>query len=338
MTLKHVLALTLGVGALGLLIAVVVGGGDPAGSGMSGVGASSSQAGDGGAYGSDYASETAGGADSQGLVTESKEAAVGDAGEAVALQARRPDPARPDGARRGGRGDWSSRMEERIAQYDLNGDGALSPEEREAMLQAFRDRMTDRFDADGDGFVSVEEMLSGRRNMMLDSPRGDRIRARYDSDGDGVLSESEEAAMNAGFAEQDAERLSGMLERYDSDGDGEMSREETVAMQEQWVDRQRSFFDSVTEQYDADGDGMLNIDERDTARAEFSSQRERDRFIDRYDTNGDNQIDARDTERFVDSYGAKEPHADVNRDGVINMDDLTAYRDYVEALGAQDSP
>ena len=47
-------------------------------------------------------------------------------------------------------------------------------------------------------------------------------------------------------------------------------------------------------------------------------------------------IGTSDTERFTDAYGKKEPFADVNRDGVFNMDDVAMFRDMTERVNARD--
>lgn len=44
-----------------------------------------------------------------------------------------------------------------MEQYDTDGDGTLSEEERTAMMEAMRARQLERFDTDGDGEISEEE-------------------------------------------------------------------------------------------------------------------------------------------------------------------------------------
>lgn len=232
---------------------------------------------------------------------------------------------------------FRDRIESQILEFDADGDGALSEAEREAMFAARQSEMIERFDTNGDGFMSVDEMLTGRRQAFLDSPMGERIRSRFDEDGDGTLNEAERAAMEERFAERDERRMDRILDRHDEDGDGEMSDRETLAMQDAWMDRQRRFYDSVTERFDQNGDGLLDLDERDDAWATTIDRRARQRFLDRYDSNGDRVINDTDNGRFVDAYENGEPLADVNRDGVVNMDDLMEYRDRAEQVNA-DAP
>jgi hypothetical protein len=85
---------------------------------------------------------------------------------------------------------------ELVKEFDKDGDGKLSEDERKAMHEAVRARMEER-----------------RKEML----------AKYDTDGDGKLSPEEEAkAREARRAE--------MLKKYDKDGDGQLSEEERAAM------------------------------------------------------------------------------------------------------------
>lgn len=249
------------------------------------------------------------------------------------LQAARRDGGRERGGdRRGGFG----RMEERMMQFDTDGDGILDELERDAMAQSMRQRMIDRFDADGDGMVSIEEQFAARRDFMLNSPRGQRMRDEFDADGDGELNEQELAAMNAEIDEREAERMAEIISEYDTDLDGVMSPEETLAMQEQQFSDRRSRMDQFAVQFDEDGDGNLNADERVEAMNTMMEQREMDRFLRRYDTNGDGEVGTSDYERFTEAYGNKEPYGDVNGDGIFNMDDVVMFRDMSERTNAVD--
>ena len=73
----------------------------------------------------------------------------------------------------------------RLAEFDQNGDGSLSLEEYQALwMDAMRERMVDRFQAhddDGDGMVTAEEF----------GEAFDRIVIRFDQDGDGELTPDE---------------------------------------------------------------------------------------------------------------------------------------------------
>ena len=255
--------------------------------------------------------------------------------EAVEIAPRDIQPAR--GNQRGDRGrgfGGMERMEERLMQFDANGDGILDQSERDAMAEAMRQRMTERFDANGDGVVTIEEQFAARREFMLNSRRGERMQAEFDADGDGELNETETAAMNAELDARDDERIQEIVKQYDTDGDGVMSIEETLAMQDQQTSDRRSRMDDFAIQFDQDGDGNLDTDERAEAMNSMIEQRELDSFLRRYDSNHDGEVGTDDTERFTDAYGEQEPYGDVNRDGIFNMDDVVMFRDMTERTNA----
>lgn len=256
--------------------------------------------------------------------------------EVLEEQPRELQASRRDRGREQGPGGRFGRMEERLMEFDADGDGILDELERDAMAASMRQRMIDRFDADGDGMVSIEEQFAARRDFMLNSPRGQRMRDDFDADGDGELNEQELAAMNAEIDKREAERMAEIVSEYDTDLDGVMSPEETLAMQEQQFADRRSQMDQFAVQFDEDGDGNLNADERVEAMNTMIEQRELDRFLRRYDTNGDGEVGTSDYERFTEAYGNKEPYGDVNRDGIFNMDDVVMFRDMSERTNASD--
>ncbi len=229
-----------------------------------------------------------------------------------------------------GRGDFAARM----VRFDLDGDGFLSDEEREAMRQARRAEMLARFDLDGDGEISREERLAARQSRFEDSDRGQELMRRFDADGDGVLDETEQAAMDAYIQEQQDARRAEQLAQYDADGDGELSQEERQVQRDERQARWESMREDATNEFDADGDGVLNIEEQQNAINAFFEQREIDRFVNRYDSDGDGRMGSGDYDAFVTDYNNSDPRADVNRDGVVDLQDLIAYRDMVTRSGS----
>lgn len=239
------------------------------------------------------------------------------------------------GGQGGGRGgDMFGRMEEMVNKYDLDGDGILSAEERKAMRDAMRAEFMNQMDLDGDGEISLEERVAATRDRILNSDRGERMSSRFDADGDGVLSETELAAMDASIMEREQERMARDIERYDTDGDGVLSAEERAVQQEQRDSREERRIQEFSAEFDEDGDGNLNEDERVSA---FSTMRDRieiGQFLNRYDTNRDQEIGTTEYETFLSSYEKKEPFADVTRDGEIDAEDIVAFRDFVERAKA----
>lgn len=86
---------------------------------------------------------------------------------------------------------------EQMQQFDTDGDGLLSHEEKqgakEAMRARFRERMQE-FDADGDGAFSKEERDAARRALRGERQTQERERSpagQIDGDGDGVIDQDE---------------------------------------------------------------------------------------------------------------------------------------------------
>ena len=106
--------------------------------------------------------------------------------------------------------------EARFAAADTNNDGSLSSEELLANRVGNKaDRMLKRFDADGNGQLSAEELEAAADDRM--GKRAKRMMARLDADKDGKLTLDE---MNA------ARDPAKMFERLDTDDSGSLSAEE----------------------------------------------------------------------------------------------------------------
>lgn len=221
----------------------------------------------------------------------------------------------------GGFGD----MLDRMGEFDADGDGILSEEERRAMRDAMRAEWLARFDLDGDGELSREERMAMRQSMFEQSQRGQELMRQFDADGDGVLNEEEQAAMEAFQQEQREQRRADELARYDSDGDGRLSRDERQAQREEQRSRWGDTMRDATNEFDRDGDGVLSIEESQEAYQVMQERREIDRFINDFDRDGDGSMGAADYSAFLSHYEQGNMSADVNRDGVVNSQDLSAY-------------
>lgn len=118
-----------------------------------------------------------------------------------------------------------------IAQDDDDTDAALKRAER----------MMQRFDANGDGEVTLEEYLAGGLDRF----------GIADADGDGFVTKQELVNVAANPGEI---RATAMLNRMDTDGDGKVSLAETKAFAEDRAERR-------FERADADGDGFITAEE-----------------------------------------------------------------------------
>lgn len=233
------------------------------------------------------------------------------------------------GGTRNGRFDFAARMTE----FDLDGDGVLSKEERDAMRQAFRAERIARFDLDGDGELSREERQAARMARFENSDRGQALMRQFDADGDGELNADEQAAMDAYLEEQGQDRRAAEIAKYDLDGDGELSEDERVYQQEERQAQRDNFMQDMTQEFDLDGDGQLSIEEQQDAFNTMRERREIDRFVEQFDFDGDGQMGAGDYSSFAADYGNGDLGADVNGDGVVNTQDLADYRDMVTRSG-----
>lgn len=239
----------------------------------------------------------------------------------------------PEASQRGNNGFGGFDFAARMAQFDLDGDGILSDEEREAMRKAMREEMMARFDLDGDGEISREERMAARQGRFENSDRGQALMRQFDADGDGVLSDEEQAAMDAYNQEQRDARRADQLAQYDTDGDGELSRDERQVQREDQQAQRDDFRQNINDEFDLDGDGQLNIEEQQDAFNTMRERREIDQFMNQYDSDGNGSMGAADYDAFVSDYSNGDLRADVNRDGVIDTQDLIAYRDMVTRSG-----
>jgi len=133
-----------------------------------------------------------------------------------------------------------------LQQFDKDGDGILSPQERALAdeylkkMQAERDErestyasgIIEKFDADKDGKLDKNELLAFLKTQRDSAPSGMQPRIspemikKYDKDGDGQLNREEmEQMRKESFA-----RFQELVKKYDKDGDGQLNREERMQM------------------------------------------------------------------------------------------------------------
>jgi hypothetical protein len=75
-----------------------------------------------------------------------------------------------------------------LEEFDKDGDGRLSPDERTAAREARQAKRIAEFDRDGDGKLSADEQAAAR------NAEHERRVKRFDTDGDGKLSRQEQMA------------------------------------------------------------------------------------------------------------------------------------------------
>ena len=124
------------------------------------------------------------------------------------------------------------KLPEILEQFDLNEDGVIDEEERQAAKEARRAARAERraehiaeFDTDADGELSDEEKEAAReaRRAALQAKREEKFAEIAGEDGSLDL---DEFAALAPFEGADPERVAGIFARLDEDEDGAVTLEE----------------------------------------------------------------------------------------------------------------
>ena len=169
-----------------------------------------------------------------------------------------------------------------LAQYDLDGDGAITSTEfatvASNMVQQLESRFLTKFDADGDGTVTTNEALAVyeafaehwltnllahfdlNRDGAIETnelPRfgwnpGRPSLASYDANGDGIVSADELVAAAEALAD---DLLARLFAKYDTNGDGVISEEESLAVEQALVDAKIA---AILAKFDLDHDGNVS--------------------------------------------------------------------------------
>ncbi len=188
-------------------------------------------------------------------------------------------------------------------QFDADGDGKLSREERTEMYKNVREQQrkweVENYDTDGDGKISREE----RRTMWQSRSRNIRQQweqrrkeavTKFDADGDGKLTGEERTAQINDMRAQSEKRNWDRYKEWDADGDGQLSDEERNKMREGFRKRAEQQRKERLEKYDSDGDGQLSNEERRSMYGDIRKQwQERQKqMIEKYDKDGDGRLSA----------------------------------------------
>ena len=157
-----------------------------------------------------------------------------------------------------------------LKQYDADGDGTLSEEERREMFREMqnqrRQRRLDRFDTDGDGKLSDEERaaIRNRRGGRWREMRRKWELRDFDANSDGEIDETERKAIRA-FGQKFMGLGKEVDRRFnDLDGNGEVTREERRQAQQQWRKVVWKGMVRFSKYLDTNGDGKMDPDEMRT--------------------------------------------------------------------------
>ncbi|MEM8884369.1 MAG: EF-hand domain-containing protein [Planctomycetota bacterium] len=168
------------------------------------------------------------------------------------------------------RGGWRNQPSEALfRRMDADKDQKISRDEWKMSPDMF-----DRFDANGDGFITTDEVMpKGDREMRVpNGNRGDALMRRFDKNGDGQIDAAEMG---------DGRRLAQM----DRDGDGVITRAEI----DQAMDRrEREESIDFVARFDRDADGKVS-------REEFTGPA---RLFDKLDQNADGYVDAEESAKM----------------------------------------
>ncbi|MFY2563493.1 calcium-binding protein [Corallococcus terminator] len=124
--------------------------------------------------------------------------------------------------------------------FDENGDGALSAEERGALVEAMearcqrlRTERLEQHDTNGDGSLDEAERQAARvaRRARWEARRQERL-VTYDTNDNGVLDAGERVALRTDRVEAAQERRATLLAAHDTNGDGRLSTEEALPLRQ----------------------------------------------------------------------------------------------------------
>lgn len=128
-----------------------------------------------------------------------------------------------------------------LVEYDVNEDGVIDEEERQAIIEArkaVREARRAEIDTNGDGEISEEEREAAREAIReaIEAKRSEKFAEIAGEDG---LLTLEEFAALPNLADADPERVEAIFNRLDADNSGDVTFEEFTARLRKHRDRER---------------------------------------------------------------------------------------------------
>ena len=224
--------------------------------------------------------------------------------------------------------------------WDPDGDGVMSDEHRQALVEANGsawDRVLDqlvervrraRWDFDGAGTLSDEEIRTGER--MVGYP---------DLDRDGEISE-QERELGMPLVIEDLVRCLGLIKVPSMEALQRVTVEEmarTGGDMEQagkgvMVRVMQAQFKAVAGEIDTDGNGLLTDDEWADGYDRLRRARDLRAFLYLYDHEQSGSISSVGINRFMDAYDTESLHADADLNGLVDQADLAYFVEMVSNL------
>lgn len=196
---------------------------------------------------------------------------------------------------------------EMLVRFDGDGDGALSEEELKAAHKQLagerRAQMLEEYDLDGDGTLSKDErraMRMDRGGVWINNAKEWTLQ-HFDGDGDGELGEEEKQEIGAFMKKLGAVGKSMWHRMADYDGDGVVGEEEKQKIKMEMMVTGLRMMLKAKQYLDLDGDGEITADEQKAFGNEMARKSHAwfTAFCNEYDANEDNRLDAAERDELV---------------------------------------
>lgn len=207
------------------------------------------------------------------------------------------------------RNNWRERRQRMLDKYDADGDGRLRGDERlkmeEEMRLEGRNRLVERYDKNGDGILTDAERevgfneTEGPEKWFL---KVDKLgMTHFDTNNDGILSEQENQAITEfGRKLQDMGKKM-ELDILDLNGDGEITQDERKKMEQRGQMAAMILLPKALKWGDANGDGDFDEEERKVViqRVADTAQIRVKEWTNRFDENQDGRLDVAERDQLI---------------------------------------